>query len=211
MSLPNWISAGRIALALGLWPAALGGHGRLVAVGLVVAAVSDALDGFLARRMGVVSVRGARLDAFADAALMLSAAAWLAILHPTIAPDNAWLLVGVGALYAISTAASFRAFGRLVDPRQLSAKLAGGLLYGFALVTLSTGAYEPVLLRLALLVLAVACAEGLVKAIRTIQVSGMASNIRSQRPHASKDVSSRTAASASIATSARPATRQTAP
>ena len=210
MTVPDWISATRLGLVVLLWPAAIAGQGRLVGIGLVLAAVSDVVDGYLARRMGCVSTRGARLDAVADSALMLSAGAWLAILHPTLLGDNAPVLAA-GALYAASTAASYLAFGRLVDPRQMSAKVAGALLYGFALVTFLTGSYEPVLLRIALLALAVSCVEGFMKAIRTIQVSAIASKPRSHKPHASNGVMTNTAAATSIASSAKPATRQIAP
>jgi len=210
MTVPDWISATRLGLVVLLWPAAIAGQGRLVGIGLVLAAVSDVVDGYLARRMGCVSTRGARLDAVADSALMLSAGAWLAILHPTLLGDNAPVLAA-GALYAASTAASYLAFGRLVDPRQLSAKVAGALLYGFALVTFLTGSYEPILLRIALLALAASCVEGFMKAIRTIQVSAIASKPRSHKPHASNGVMTNTAAATSIASSAKPATRQIAP
>ena len=211
MTVPDWISATRLGLVVLLWPAAIAGQGRLVGIGLVLAAVSDAVDGYLARRMGCVSIRGARLDALADSALMLSAGAWLAILHPTLLGDNAPVLAAAGALYAASTAASYLAFGRLVDPRQLSAKVAGALLYGFALVTFLTGSYEPILLRIALLALAASCVEGFMKAIRTIQVSAIASKPRSHKPHASNGVMTNTAAATSIASSAHPATRQILP
>src|SRR5690349_17376113 len=211
MPVADWVTVSRLGLVALLWPLAAGGQGRLVGIGLVAAAVSDAVDGYLARRMRVVSVRGARLDAIADSALMLSAAVWLGILHPTLAADNAPWLASAGALYVASTAASFVAFGRLVDPRQPTAKLAGGLLYGFALLTLLTGVYEPALLSAALAAIAVSCVEGLAKAIKTIHVRGIASNARSHKPQASNGVASSTAASASMTTSAAPATQQTAP
>jgi phosphatidylglycerophosphate synthase len=211
MTFPDWISAARLGLVVVLWPVALSGHNQIVGIGLVVAAVSDAVDGYLARRMRSASVRGARLDAIADSVLMLSTGAWIAILHPTLVAGGWPLLATAGVLYASSTAASYLAFGRLVDPRQLTAKLAGGLLYGFALLTLLTGAYEPLLLTVALAALAIACVEGLAKAIRTIHVRGIVSSARSHTPQPSKGVARSRAASASIATSAAPANQQSAP
>jgi len=211
MSAADWLSASRLALAVLLWPVALAGNGRLIAIGLVVAATTDVLDGRLARRAGATSPRGARLDALADFVIMVSAGCWLAILHPILLSENAGWLVSVAVIYAASTAASWLAFRRLVDPRQLTGKLAGGLLYGFALLTLFAGTAEPLLLRIGLLALAGSSGETFVRAIRTIQVSGIARSALSHRPHASNGVASKTAPSASIATSAPPAIRDIAP
>ena len=211
MTLADWVSATRLGLVVALWPVALSGHDRIAGAGLVVAALSDVADGYLARRMRTASVRGARMDAVADTALMLSVAVWIAILHPALPADNGWLLVAAGSLYATSTAATYLAFGRLVDPRQLTAKAAGGALDGFALVTLLTGEYEPVLLMFALGALAISCIEGLAKAMRTIHTRAIESSARSHRPHALNGVASSSAASTSIASSATPATQQIAP
>jgi phosphatidylglycerophosphate synthase len=211
MSAADWLSASRLLLVGLLWPVALAGDGRLLGVGLIVAALTDILDGYMARRLHRASVRGAKLDAAADSALMVSTAIWLAVLHPTLVTDNATLLAMVATVWTASTAASYLTLGRLVDARQASAKLAGGLLYAFALVTLLIGAYEPMLLGIALLALGASSLEGLLKAIRTIHASGIASSARSHRPQASNGDASSAAASTSIATSATPATRQTAP
>src|SRR5438552_1085435 len=168
MSAADWISAARLLLVPVLWPLAVTGHGRLVGFGLLVAGVTDFLDGQVARRSGRVSRHGARLDAIADSLLLVSTAAWLQVLHPEIVRDAGTLLAATAAVYGASIAAGMIAFRRLVDPKQLSAKLAGGLLYAFALVTLLTGAYEPLLLRVAALALAISSVEGLVAAIKTI-------------------------------------------
>jgi cardiolipin synthase (CMP-forming) len=211
MTAADWLSASRLALAAALWLPALMGHGRVVGIGLILAGITDALDGRLARRLGTASRLGARLDASADLALMISAGCWLGILHPALWTDNSTWLVLAALMYIVSSAVSWLAFGRLVDPSQVTGKLAGGLLYGFALVTLLSGAAEPLLLRIALLALALACAETLVRAISTIQASGIASSTRSHAPHAPNGVASKTAPSTSIATSAAPATRQITP
>jgi len=211
MSAADWLSGSRLALTGLLWPAALLGQARVVGIGLVLAAITDVLDGLLARRLGTVSKRGARLDAFADLVIMFSAGCWLAILHPTLLTENAASLAAVAVMYVASTTASWLAFRRLVDPRQLTGKLAGGLLYGFALLTLLSGTAEPLLLRIGLLALAASCAETFIRAMRTIQVRGIASSARSHKPHASKGVTNKAAPRASIATSAAPATRHIAP
>jgi CDP-diacylglycerol---glycerol-3-phosphate 3-phosphatidyltransferase len=211
MSAADWLSVGRLFLVAMLWPAAIAGQERLIGLGLIVAALTDVLDGYVARRIRRTSVRGARLDAIADSALMISVAVWLTLLHPHLVADNVVLLTVTGVLYIASGTGSWFAFGRLVNPRQLSAKAAGGLLYAFALFTFLSGVYEPLLLTVALAALGIASLEAVVAASTTIHARGIASSARSHRPQASNDVRSSARASASIASSATPTARQIGP
>lgn len=211
MSAADGLTCLRLLIVLLVWPLAMSGQGRLVGLGLVAAGVTDVLDGYLARRLGQASPRGARLDAIADTVLLVSAAAWLQLLHPEIASDNGALLAATAAIYAGGVAAGVIVFRRLVDPRLLTSKIAGGALYAFALITLLTGDYEPLLLRLALLVLMVSSLESVVTAIRTIQVRGIASSKRSQAPQASNDVASSASPATSMPNSAMPTASESRP
>ena len=211
MSVADYLTLLRLLLVPFIWLLALQGQGRLVGLGLIAAGVTDALDGYLARRLGQVSTRGARLDAIADIVLLVSAAAWLQLQHPQIAREEGATLAVAATAYASGLMAGLLAFRRVVDPRQLSSKIAGGALYAFALFTLLTGDYEPLLLRLALLALVVSSIESIVTAIRTIQASGIARSSRSQAPQASNDVASRTSPLTSIVTSATPTASDTGP
>ena len=201
----------RLLLVPLIWLVALQGQGRLVGLGLIVAGVTDALDGYLARRLGQVSTRGARLDAIADIVLLVSAAAWLQLLHPQIARDNGPLLTVAAGVYVCGVAAGLVAFRRAIDPRQVSSKIAGGALYAFALITLLSGDYEPLLLRLALGALLFSSVESILIAIRTIQARGIASNKRSQAPHASNEVASSPSPITSIPSSATPTANDAGP
>jgi len=200
----DWLTFSRFALSIALWPAALIGQAQILGFGLMLAAVTDALDGRVARRAGEVSSRGARLDAAADMLLMLSAAAWLAILHPEIAKSVGTFLAAVAALYAVALAASVAVFRRAVDPRQLTAKAAGGLLYLFALVTFLAGAYLAWLLYLALAALAISSLETIFHATRTIQARAQKRSKRSQAPQTLNVVVSSGAATATRKNSAAP-------
>lgn len=79
--LPNLLTAGRLVLTLAVFlaliaaAAGLGGSGLLAFAfwGFVVAAVTDFLDGWLARRWQVVSLTGAILDPIADKVLVAGA------------------------------------------------------------------------------------------------------------------------------------------
>src|SRR2546430_16444768 len=104
MSLADWVSALRLLLVAMMWPLALSGLGQLVGFGVVLCGLTDFLDGRLARRLGVESRRGARLDAIADGALLVSVAAWLGVLHPPPVADNATPLAGTRGLYPAATA-----------------------------------------------------------------------------------------------------------
>ena len=211
MAPADLVTVTRLLLIGPLWLLALSGNGRLLGCGLILAGLTDVIDGRLARRLGQESVRGARLDAIADTALLISAAVWLDFLHPEITRDNGALLISAGMVYSTALAAGWLAFRRFVNPRQLSAKFAGGLLYAFALVTFLTGDYEVVLLRVAVFVLVVASVEGLVAATRTIHASGIASSNRSQAPHTTTGDPSRASPIASMTSSAIPVAKDVTP
>jgi len=195
------LSFARLAIVVILWPVALAGHRQIVGLGLIAAGVTDALDGYAARRAGKVTARGARLDKLADTVAMLSAAAWLGILFPQITLDS-WPLI---ALAVILYAGSIAAGG--TDPKQPSGKAAGGLLYLFALYTLLTGVYEALLLDAALLALAVSSLQTIFIATRTIHAMARESSARSHAPQAAKGVNTSTPAAASIPISATPKNR----
>jgi cardiolipin synthase len=72
VNLPNIITTGRILLVpIVVW-AIMSGQMQIAFWLFVVAAVSDAVDGFLAKRLGAVSEFGAYLDPLADKVLLVS-------------------------------------------------------------------------------------------------------------------------------------------
>ena len=96
--LPNILSASRIALCLPLLLA----DAMTVPfwVLYVIAGTTDMLDGFLARRWGVESKFGARLDSLADFVLVLAVGyklfPWLKL------PTTLWMMIGLVALIPLS-------------------------------------------------------------------------------------------------------------
>jgi phosphatidylglycerophosphate synthase len=203
------LSLARMVLAVAVAWCGLADQGRLALAALVTAAVTDILDGRFARRRGATRF-GLHLDAAADTTLLAATAAALLVLHPAIL-DLAVLLLAAGLVYATGATAGWLATRRLVDPAQLTAKLAGGALYAFALLTLATGDYEPGLLTIAVAALGVASVETILKAIRIIHVSWTASRHRSHAPQEEKLVASSAAAATSIATSTAPRPVETRP
>lgn len=196
----------RLFLLPVIWWFALLGHGRLVGAGLILAGLTDVLDGFVARRLGQASPAGARLDLIADTVLLLSAAAWIGVLHPEIVRNNTGLVAGAFSIYVAAVAVGLLKFRRLPNLHLYSSKLAGGLLYAFAVITLLTGSYNRLLLALAAATFVVSCAETVAGQLlfsavdarmgsvllvrrmraetRTIQAMGSARKQRSQAPTA---------------------------
>jgi phosphatidylglycerophosphate synthase len=189
-----------------IWWFALLGQGGSVAIGLLLAGATDMLDGFVARRTGSESRAGATRDLIADTLLLLSAAAWVGLLHPEVVRDNVVLLAGSVSIYVASLAVAWFRLHRLPNFHLYSSKVAGGLLYAFALITLISGRYDRLLLVLAAGAFIASCVEtlaclllvsdfgsemGSVLLVRrrraetnTIQVMGSARKQRSQAPTA---------------------------
>jgi CDP-diacylglycerol---glycerol-3-phosphate 3-phosphatidyltransferase len=203
----------RLLLLPILWVLALLGNGRLVGIGLVAAGVTDFLDGYLARRLGQATAAGARLDSLADNLLLLSALVWIELLHPEIARENTILIAATFAVYLASLAVGLVKFHQLGNLHLYSSKVAGGFLYAFAVLTLLTRAYEPLLLAVASAAFMLSSAETLIAQLvsdsvdeRTgslllirkrraetsvIQAMDAARKQRSQAPHPAKLVGSR--------------------
>jgi len=72
LSIPNIITLGRILLVPVVVWAIAGGQLRLAFLLFLLAAISDGVDGFLAKRFGMKTVLGAYLDPLADKVLIVS-------------------------------------------------------------------------------------------------------------------------------------------
>ncbi len=215
----------RIILVPVIWVFALLGDGRVVGAGLIAAGVTDFLDGFVARRFGTASPAGARLDLTADTLVLLSALAWIGMLHPEVVLDNA-VLIAVGLfIYVVAVGVGVEKFRKLPNLHLYSSRLAGGLLYAFAVITLITGHYNRLLFALAAGAFILSCVETVAgqllfsvaeanmgsvalerrrrAEIRTVQPSGSTSKQRSQAP-AANAVGSNASAISSMPTAATP-------
>lgn len=129
--LPNLLSLTRVALVPVLWVPALLGDAFAVGVGLVVAGLTDVLDGQLARRLDVVTPRGAALDSLGDNLLVPSGVVWLLLLRPDVAsrfaiPLGIWLALYAG--FIVLGLVKFRRFGNL---HLYSSKVAAVIAYLF--------------------------------------------------------------------------------
>lgn len=222
----------RIVLLPLIWMYALMGDGRIVGAGLIAAGVTDFFDGLVARRFGQVSPSGARLDLIADTLVLLSAAAWIEVLHPEIVADNAALIACAFLVYLAAVGIGIVNLRRLPNLRLYTSRVAGGLLYGFAVITLIGGSYDRLLLAVAVGAFIVSCVETVAGEllfsvadanfgsvllewrrradISTVQASGSASKQRSQAPTANV-VGSNASPISSIATDAAPTRNESRP
>ena len=100
--LPNIVSSARIALMPCVLMAAIDGS-RAWFIGLLTASLfTDALDGFLARRLNAYSDFGRKLDSAADYLTMIVGLSGIAILWPEIVHREArWIAMGLGAFFAV--------------------------------------------------------------------------------------------------------------
>jgi phosphatidylglycerophosphate synthase len=82
---------------------------------LIPALASDVIDGWLARKLRVVSAMGATLDSIADILLMgvILYAIWP--LHPHVYLDHGWVIISVVVAWIFGHAASFFRYGRLAS------------------------------------------------------------------------------------------------
>jgi cardiolipin synthase (CMP-forming) len=88
-NLPNFLTIGRILLVpFTVWSLIRGDY-SIALIAFLVAGISDGLDGYLARRFGLLSELGASLDPLADKALLVSIYVTLAVLD--YLPD--WLTI----------------------------------------------------------------------------------------------------------------------
>ena len=156
MNLPNLLSASRIALCLPLllvdamtvpfW------------VLYVVAGVTDMLDGFLARRWGVESRFGARLDSMADFVFVLAVAyklfPWLKL------PAALWMMIGLIALVkAVNAVSSYVVNHKIAFLHTKANKLTGFLLF-IGVMAIGQACFIPVAWTIACIALFAAIQEG---------------------------------------------------
>lgn len=89
---PNIITLSRLLLAVFLfWLIDVGGHWLAACAVFVIAAATDALDGFIARRYGMVTKIGRILDPFVDKVIIGGAFMFLAVQPES--GVNAWMVI----------------------------------------------------------------------------------------------------------------------
>ena len=154
--IPNFLSASRIALCL---PLLLVDAMTLPFwVLYLIAGLTDILDGFLARRWGVESKFGARLDSLADFVYVLTVGyklfPWLKL------PATLWMMIGLIALVKIVNAISAYVVKHRIQFLHTKANKLTGFLLFIGLMTIGQSYFIPVAWGVACIALFAAIQEG---------------------------------------------------
>lgn len=105
-----------------LLTAALVGSRRGFVAILAVSLLTDALDGYLARRLNAFSDLGRRLDSFADYVMLLTGIAGIALLWPEeMRRELWWVVTGLTAFFVVLVY-GFARFGRGLQYHTWAAK-----------------------------------------------------------------------------------------
>ncbi len=99
---PNLLSGARIALMPAVLLAAIGGSRRWFLILVATSLATDALDGFVARRLNAFSDFGRKLDSAADYLTMITGLAGIALLWPDIVRrELPWIVAGLSAFFGV--------------------------------------------------------------------------------------------------------------
>jgi CDP-diacylglycerol--glycerol-3-phosphate 3-phosphatidyltransferase len=94
LNVPNVITLSRLVLAVFLfWLIDTGGHWLAASVLFIIAAATDAIDGYIARRYGLVTKIGRIFDPFVDKVIIGGAFMFLAVKPESRV--NAWMVMAV--------------------------------------------------------------------------------------------------------------------
>lgn len=100
--LPNFVSGLRIALMPAVLMSAIAGSRRGFVALLAASLVTDAADGFLARRLNAETDFGRKLDSAADYLTLLTGIAGIALLWPAIMRrEQLWVMAGLVSFFTV--------------------------------------------------------------------------------------------------------------
>ena len=127
-SIPNILSLLRLALVPVLVGLASAQRGDIFLVVLAVSLLSDVLDGYLARKLGLVSELGAKLDSWGDILTYAAMILGLHLIWPDIFDKQAEFLFAAMMSFILPTLLAFRKFGAYPSFHTWGAKLAAVLM-----------------------------------------------------------------------------------
>jgi phosphatidylglycerophosphate synthase len=135
---PNLLSATRIGLMPAVLAVAIAGSRVGFTILITASLLTDALDGFLARRLNAFSEFGRKLDSVADYLTMITGLAGIALLWPDIMKrELPWVVSGLAAFFAVIVY-GFARLGRAPCYHTWASK-AGVVLCALSLIPLLAG------------------------------------------------------------------------
>jgi len=136
---PNVITLVRVVLVPFLWVFSFMHLNKLVGYLAIVAFLSDALDGPVARRMKLENKFGARFDNFADVLLVLSAVLLIVLFPDFIFSNFLWFIIPLG-LFVVALIVIFIRTGCLLYFHLYSEKITFAL---FGIFSIHALLFEP--------------------------------------------------------------------
>ena len=158
---PMRLTLFRLGMVPFLWLLAALGATSWLAIGAAVAALTDVVDGILARLLNQRTERGSRLDSIADHLLSASLVCWLIWLRPDFVRGEIQLLAGWAALGVTALVVGWVKHRRIGDLHLYSSKVAGTLAYLLAIWVLFSGTYSRLALYLVAAVAILAAVESI--------------------------------------------------
>lgn len=111
LTLPDWLSLYRILSAPVLLTFMLTNERFLFSIFLLTSFLTDVFDGFLARRMNVVSQRGAQLDSIGDAVTFAIGLAGMFVFETVFMKEQAALLLLAFSFYIFQLIIAYLRYG----------------------------------------------------------------------------------------------------
>ena len=139
----NQITLVRLSLLPIMWFLILKGYPLYyVGILLIICGITDALDGYLARKLNQVTELGSRMDSWADNLLLISAILWTALRMSEIFTENLFLMLTALGFYGIFLLVGAVKFHRFANLHLYLSKVATLLAYLFLVHALLTGKYS---------------------------------------------------------------------
>jgi len=161
LTLPNALSLARLFLLPLLWFLAIERLAVALAAGLLIAALTDILDGTLARKLSQVSEVGSKLDSLADNLMKPSVVAWLFIIEPDLYTNHMVALQVAIIFYLASLTIGLIKFRRFGNLHLYSGRVGSVFQYLFVFTTLIYPGYSRTLFYLAVMLFTLTYAEAL--------------------------------------------------
>ena len=172
--IPNMISGIRILCAPILLFLAWEGYRKAFIVLLLASLVSDAIDGYIARKFSVSSKVGTRLDSLGDMAIYLTVPICAWWLWPQILKQEALFVFIAIAAYVVPLIAGLIKFRKIPSYHTLGAKIAA-VFMSTAILLMFLTEFTWIFRIAAIFQVVVACEEVLI----TIQLPRLQSNVKS--------------------------------
>jgi phosphatidylglycerophosphate synthase len=139
LTIPDWLSIYRIVSAPFLIAFIFLDYRLLFSSFLLISFLTDAVDGYLARRMNVVSQRGAQLDSIGDAITFIVGLAGIARFETAFIIEHSWLIMITFGLYILQLVMAYWRYGMPSSFHTYLAKLSAILQGTFMLWLLFMG------------------------------------------------------------------------